>query len=460
MTRSVDAASPHETALRAAARAVAALGPPVFDLSDDDVAVRDVSAARVRGWFTASEDERVRYRFAQYLTARAALLETITDLEPLALEPDVTIVRESDRLRAFVVAYAAACLLVRAGRFLVDTYGGDRVIRRKLDEANLIDGLARKQFTRLYRSLTNPVNAMRLREARRFADGHRSEIGALRGLDDDFEPALAYIDAAEPFLRVPALAYLRAYWRYRRYALRRRGRSAVQKVMFRLLELGGRAVAEARLPLAPGRITTDVFARLATLLHPGDVIIARHDHAMSNLFLPGFWPHAALYIGPPSTRSELGLALDEARATRWVDPVRVLEAKKDGVRLRPLEETLAADSVTVLRPRLAPTEIAAALTRALGHEGKQYDFEFDFFRADRMVCTEVIYRAYDGIGPIVLDLTTRAGRPTLSAEDLIGYAIADRGFEPVATFGLPFEPAGFFEGAAAREALCRLREEA
>ena len=40
---------------------------------------------------------------------------------------------------------------------------------------------------------------------------------------------------------------------------------------------------------------------------------------------------------------------DADRSLRWVDPVRILEAKKDGVLLRPLKETLRVDAVAVLR---------------------------------------------------------------------------------------------------------------
>ncbi len=74
--------------------------------------------------------------------------------------------------------------------------------------------------------------------------------------------------------------------------------------------------------------------------------------------------------------------------------------------------------------------------RALTHEGKQYDFEFDFRRSDKLVCTEVIYRAYHGVGPIAFELKPRAGRVCLSAEDLLDAAVESTFFDVVAIYGV------------------------
>jgi hypothetical protein len=49
----------------------------------------------------------------------------------------------------------------------------------------------------------------------------------------------------------------------------------------------------------------------------------------------------------------------------------------------------------VLRPRLPPVEIAQALRRAVGYAGRPYDFEFDFRTDAALVCTEVLYKAYE-----------------------------------------------------------------
>ena len=107
---------------------------------------------------------------------------------------------------------------------------------------------------------------------------------------------------------------------------------------------------------------------------------------------------------------------------------------KDGVRVRSLASPLASDSIVIVRPQLASGEVRAGLARCLQHEGKPYDFGFDFRRSDRLVCTEVVYRAYDGLGSFELPLVSRVGRPTLPGSDLIRMSIDGNYFDPVAVY--------------------------
>ena len=127
--------------------------------------------------------------------------------------------------------------------------------------------------------------------------------------------------------------------------------------------------------------------------------------------------------------------MTDERWARSRGEICVLEARKDGVLLRLLADTLAVDAFTVLRPRLSDDQRRQALERAITHEGKGYDFAFDFRRADRLACTELLYRAYDGIGSIRFALTSRAGRLCLSAEDLLDYALGGDRFDVVLVYG-------------------------
>jgi hypothetical protein len=193
---------------------------------------------------------------------------------------------------------------------------------------------------------------------------------------------------------------------------------------------------------------------------PGDVLVVRKEFAVTNYFLPGYWPHAALYLGRAEDLQRMGIADHDNVRPRWAQlldpdtsqPRRVFEAMKDGVRIRPLDSPFRADSVVVLRPRLDPDHVAAALARGLVHEGKAYDFDFDFTRSDRLVCTEVVYRSYEGVGTVHFDLTRRAGRLTLSGSDLVADGRRRTNLTPVAVFAPAFD-AEVLSGPAADDVL-------
>ncbi len=193
-------------------------------------------------------------------------------------------------------------------------------------------------------------------------------------------------------------------------------------------------------------LPAEVAEEIRLLVEPGDVFITRKNHRLTNYFFPGYWVHAALYLGDAASLERLGIHEHPEVRPRWHrlltsdgdEPRRVLEALEDGVRLRSLHSPLRCDALVVLRPRLSRDDVAQAPTRALVQEGKPYDFDFDFTRSDRLVCTEVIYRSYGDVGGIRFELTRRAGRLTLAAEDLLRVGVERGYFEPVALFAPAF----------------------
>jgi len=78
-----------------------------------------------------------------------------------------------------------------------------------------------------------------------------------------------------------------------------------------------------------------------------------------------------------------------------------------------------ADSLAVLRPKLTPLQKREAIARAFDHSGKPYDFDFDFFSADKLVCTEVVYRSFNGM--IDFPLVEILGRKTLPAVEIVKF---------------------------------------
>lgn len=393
--------------------------------------------------------------FARLVTVRSDLWEVLGDVSG-AVGGDVRRIVGTEEWRCFLIGYTAACLIVSLDRLLLEEVAVGSMTQRKLNEGDEPHRIPRKQYTEIFESFTNPTKARMMDRAMRFARRHRRVLDAMR--EDPVVGDLANeLPRRERALDPSRRRYLALLADFVVHTFRRRGASARQQTVFAALEAGGRLASELRDHWTPPRITDELRGRIAGLLRPGDVLITRHDRAFTNLFLPGYWPHAALYVGSESDRRAMQVTLDADRAARWSGDRSVLEALKDGVLFRPLESTLAVDSVAVIRPRLERQQIAHAIERASQHEGKLYNFDFDFFRSDRLVCTEVVYRAYDGVGGIDIPVRERSGRPTISAEDLLELAVAGRGFVPVAVCGASTCRGELVVGEEALRALAKLR---
>jgi hypothetical protein len=391
-----------------------------------------VSSASARGYFLPDEEECIRIRYSQFLSLRVALLDVLDELGEMAGRGEV---EWRDRLPVFMTAFAAACVLSRADRFLIDLAEERPVVWKKLDEADVRAGIPRKSFSGVYKAVSDPMNAQRFLAAADFYFRNRGEIQELAD-EWGLRAVVDLLVNEEGLIERRRRDALGRFVSYRWYSFLRRHRSAWKKVMFGLFEVSGRAVADLRQPGirqtgAPKRVTAELREAVLAQARPGDVFVTRHDDALSNWFLPGFWPHAALYLGNQDEAGKLGIKLPGPGG--WF-----LEAKKDGVRIRPANETLQVDAFVVLRPPLIGEDLRGALLRALSHEGKPYDFVFDFRTADRLVCTEVVYRGFHGSGPMRFRLKEVGGRLCLPAEELLDQGL-ENGFQIAAVGGVSGE---------------------
>jgi len=439
------------TTLARGVSAVLAAADAVPDQDDLLAELGCVGSASGRGYFLPDEEELIRLRYAQYLSLRAALMETLGSLGGIAGRDAV---EWRERLPVFTTAFAAACVLMRVDRFMVELAADRPVLWKKLDEAEPRSGIPRKSFTAIFKSLSDPVSTRRFLLAADFHARHRGEIRLLAD-DPEAGPVVALLEREEQWIERRRRDAVKRLVSYRRFSFVRRSRSAWKKVMFGFFEASGRAVAELRqpgikAPGAPKRITAGLKRGILERVKPGDVFVTRHDDALSNLFLPGFWPHAALYLGTTGDLVRMGIGTaDDREEGAWF-----LESKKDGVRIRMAEETLEVDALLVFRPPMDGKDLDDAIRLAASHEGKPYDFLFDFRTSDRMVCTEVVYRGFHGAGPVRFHLKEVGGRLCLPAEEFIDQAMAC-GFELVLTAGLRGDV--ILEKDDAREALNETR---
>ncbi|MFO1063318.1 MAG: YiiX/YebB-like N1pC/P60 family cysteine hydrolase [Pirellulales bacterium] len=435
MTRA-EHASQNNDVFATSCRAVDSVARQFDELKQAVIAIKGFQIVVDRGYFTPSEDEQARRLLIAYWQMRSALLEVVNDLRARAARS------KADYDRLFLPGYAGALVLLDAARFLREQFHDKPLFRAKLNEPEPNFGIPAGVYDTTQQSWTRPRHAWELFDAARY---HRRRINADEWKGDvDAERMLELIDRLSSRLGTRWSDFAKARVR----CLTRECWSLLKRDMFgsamwQVQKALGVLAAEKYLKLGhqPG-LPDEIRKELNGKLQPGDVLLMRKEYALTNYFLPGYWPHTALYLGSEQSLRSCGLdsephvasRMDKCRDEHGSRSGRVMEAMKDGVHIRTMDSPYRSDSILVLRPCLHQDEIDQALSRAFFHEGKEYDFSFDFTVSTRLVCTEVIYRAYDGIGGVTFSLAPRAGRLTLAALELVNMALSNQGFRVAMTY--------------------------
>jgi hypothetical protein len=376
-----------------------------------------------RAYTDPEDDAEIRRALLTYLTARRALFRL------------VWFYREGGRpeyeSRAFLLAYTAAVELVRRGMQFVEEFDDDAVARRKLNEGDAAWELPESTYERIRTNLASREVLDALTEAAARFEALRAEgrFPADAPWSDFAARAAAGSEVAG--------ALAERLWSYKWDHALERARRTVKGGSYAVSSLVSTWIGDARLrerPEGRGLVSPGQLEDLRTRLRPGDILIERRNWYLSNAFLPGFWPHSAIWFGGPEGLEALGIenhpdvapVLPRVRRPDEAGHERViLEAVSEGVILTSLEHSIGeADAVCVFRPRGTREEIAAAVARAFRHHGKPYDFDFDFFSTDRLVCTELVYQAYEDL--LDFDLVQIMGRETLPAVEIVRKWAAER----------------------------------
>jgi hypothetical protein len=216
-------------------------------------------------------------------------------------------------------------------------------------------------------------------------------------------------------------------------------------------------------------------------MQPGDLLFSYTAGYTSDVFIPGAFKHAMVWVGTPEERRAAGLLpgsaddlpLERQAAFRQAldrgslesgESADLVEAVAEGVKFSHLDTILDThiNRLAVLRPRLEAEDRRVALSGVFQYLGDGYDFRFDFTNSQRQVCTELVYRAYDARGPITFELTERMGRQTLSADDIVAAALVPDAVAYEVVLYADEDPAGnkhrarVLFGAAARTEVAEL----
>ena len=352
-----------------------------------------------------------------------------------------------DSTRALAVGLVALAAQVQADLLIVERLGHSESVRAAMNDASSDYGVGPGEYDAILRRTALPQTILTLQLG---TDALQRRLQNLRdkhlSTDADF---LALADKSLAFAAAVDGAYQKSAPRLIATAITAATSQQLGALASAIITNIAEWLGDARLRgKGKSLISAEQVVWLQTQLQPGDVMVERRNWYLSNLGLPGFWPHTELYVG---TAAELHDAFDSdpevvalygaEGLTGWLqakvpdvwakftalaadgEPHRVLEAISEGVLFSSMDEATRADYLAAMRPLLTPAERAQAIATAFQQIGKPYDFDFDFLTESVLVCSEVVYVSYrPDAGKrkgIVLPLTTVMGRLTLPPNDIV-----------------------------------------
>ena len=199
-----------------------------------------------------------------------------------------------------------------------------------------------------------------------------------------------------------------------------------------------------------GFISKRQCKKLIQKAKPGDILLERKEWYLSNLGIPGFWTHAALYIGSPGELKGWSNTSEINDLYRNKDPEcasfsdylerhypeaysayiagedgednRIIEGLKEGIVFHSVSKTVGiSDHAACLRPRLTKIDIAQSIEIAFQFWGRGYDYTFSILSDYELTCAELIYKNYEpapGKNGLSFDLSKIMGVLTLPANNI------------------------------------------
>jgi 1-acyl-sn-glycerol-3-phosphate acyltransferase len=402
----------------------------LIDLEARTARIKEEFASGKRSFYAQADDDAIRQLLFKYLTHRSALLNLIWKYQR---HGDVRY--ERLRLRAFLTCFASACALHDSSVKLVTHFEDAPNAIRKLNEPeplwNIPAGVYDMVKGNLIQAQTREFMGAWTGRYEREAPLFKTHGLVTTVPYDTFHGAIArHFQSAGQVKGIVLLASTTDP--VKEVAGKGKG-LAYRSQAFVSTWLGSTRVRAPR--KGKPMISATQLSEFRKHLKPGDILIERQNWYLSRAFMPGFWAHAAIYVGTTNDLVRLGLADDPRVRQHWREFAAhdenghehvILEAVPDGVRMTTLEHCIGvADSAAALRPRISEAAVREGIARAFSHLGKPYDFDFDFFSTDKLVCTELVCRAFDA--DVRFPLVTVMGRKTLPPTELARKFVAERG---------------------------------
>ena len=113
--------------------------------------------------------------------------------------------------------------------------------------------------------------------------------------------------------------------------------------------------------------------KVINTLQPGDILLRRYNHYISGLMIPGYFTHAAIYIGDNKVIHMLGKGIDKQDILTFCrcDDLAIIHCDEEQISKAAIKKAVS-----------------------LYKEDIKYDYDFDFSDDVNMSCTEIINYIY------------------------------------------------------------------
>lgn len=351
----------------------------------------------------------------------------------------------------FVLTHAALTAVLAHGMGFADLALNNKQLETLFDEPSDEFGMPRGSFAAFKLKAIHVATSTQLVTGDAWAGSARAALEKLKALDQD-DVKWAW-DAMQANSKLARTLLLKHGARLFAGNMKDLFKDTTAQAIFPAQKTFAEWAGDARVARSGQALITreQVDALVLPRLRPGDVVVSRMNWFLSNIALPGFWPHAQLYVG---TARDLAAAFDgDPGVQQWVkaqpeqvetftallarrypekwkayngpdfqghSPVRIIESISEGVSFTAAEHAYGVDYLGAMRPRVPNVEKARAIDRAFKYQGRPYDFDFDFFSDATLVCTELVWKSYQPAADmkgLAIDLVDVAGRRTLPANE-------------------------------------------
>lgn len=120
------------------------------------------------------------------------------------------------------------------------------------------------------------------------------------------------------------------------------------------------------------QIKGPLMREILNVVQPGDVFLRRYNHFFGTYLIPGYWSHAAIYVGDNIMMQMLG----------------------QGINKEDILTFMRADEIKILRPK-DETKIQSAIEKTYSYYQKGEQYDYGFMPGDKeLYCSELVYTVY------------------------------------------------------------------